>query len=192
MRHAFFSAGALFCFACFSSLAVAQSTGSSQSSSANSQQGGSASASSQTKPDPSAKPQQKKPKKVWTNEEVGNLNSTVSVVGGSSENAPRKPEDNRTRAHGQASASAIAAFRKELQSLRARLEETERQISDLRNFKADNTSPSSGIKLTGRYNMVPLEEQIRQLEAKRKQIQARIDDLEDQARKLGIPPGDLR
>ncbi len=134
----------------------------------------------------------KKPKKVWTNDDVGAISGGVSVVGDSSEAAAGKPEDKRTDARGQSGQSAVAPFRKELQSLRAQLEQTEKQISHLRNFKADNTSPSGGIKMTGRYNMVPLEEQIRQLEAKRKQIQARIDDLEDQARHHGLAPGDLR
>lgn len=134
----------------------------------------------------------KKPKKVWTNEDVGAISGGVSVVGDSSGAAARKPEDKKTDARGQSGQSAVASFRKELQSLRGQLEQTEKQISDLRNFKADNTSPSDGLKMTGRYNMVPLEEQIRQLEAKRRQIQARIDDVEDQARKLGIEPGDLR
>ncbi len=133
----------------------------------------------------------KKPKKVWTND-VGAISGGVSVVGDSSGAAARKPEDKRTDARGPSGLSAVASFRKELQSLRGQLEQTEKQISDLRNFKADSTSPSGGIKMTGRYTMVPLEEQIRQLEARRKQIQARIDDVEDQARKLGIPPGDLR
>jgi uncharacterized protein (UPF0335 family) len=40
--------------------------------------------------------------------------------------------------------------------------------------------------------MVPLEDQVKQLEAKKKQLQGQIDDLENEARKNGIDPGKLR
>ena len=143
-------------------------------------------------PASSPAPPKKKPKKVWTNEDVGSISGGVSVVGDSSPAKPGRPQERKSDARGQANAPNVAAFRKELQSLRGQLDQVDKQISDLRTFKAENTSPSGGIKMSGRYNMVPLEEQVRQLEQKRKQIQARIDDVEDQARKLGIDPGDLR
>jgi len=37
-----------------------------------------------------------------------------------------------------------------------------------------------------------LEDQVKQLEAKKKQLQGKIDDLENEARKSGIDPGKLR
>jgi hypothetical protein len=40
--------------------------------------------------------------------------------------------------------------------------------------------------------MVPLDEQEKQLEAKKKQLLATIEDLENQAKKEGIEPGELR
>ena len=40
--------------------------------------------------------------------------------------------------------------------------------------------------------MVPLDEQEKQLEAKKKQLLAAIEDLENQAKKEGIEPGELR
>ena len=40
--------------------------------------------------------------------------------------------------------------------------------------------------------MVPLDEQEKQLEAKKKQFLAAIEDLENQAKKEGIEPGELR
>jgi uncharacterized protein (UPF0335 family) len=42
------------------------------------------------------------------------------------------------------------------------------------------------------YSMTPVEDQVKQLEEKKKQIQAQIDALEDQARKNGFEPGQLR
>ncbi len=40
--------------------------------------------------------------------------------------------------------------------------------------------------------MVPLEEQVKQLEGKKKELQTNIEDLENEARKNGIEPGELR
>jgi hypothetical protein len=40
--------------------------------------------------------------------------------------------------------------------------------------------------------MVPIEDQVRQLEDKKKQAQAKIDDVESDARKNRIEPGELR
>jgi uncharacterized protein (UPF0335 family) len=40
--------------------------------------------------------------------------------------------------------------------------------------------------------MVPVEEQVKQLEDKKKKLQSKIDDIEVEARKNGIDSGDLR
>lgn len=42
------------------------------------------------------------------------------------------------------------------------------------------------------YSMTPVEDQVKQLEDKKKQIQAQIDAVQDQARKNGFEPGQLR
>jgi uncharacterized protein (UPF0335 family) len=40
--------------------------------------------------------------------------------------------------------------------------------------------------------MTPVEDQVKELEAKKKQIQGQIDSVEDQARRNGFEPGQLR
>ena len=40
--------------------------------------------------------------------------------------------------------------------------------------------------------MVPLEDQIKQLEGQKKQLNVKIEDVENDARKNGIESGDLR
>jgi hypothetical protein len=40
--------------------------------------------------------------------------------------------------------------------------------------------------------MVPLDEQVKQLEAKKKQLLTNIEELENQAKKEGIEPGEVR
>lgn len=132
----------------------------------------------------------KKPKKVWTNDNVGDLRSPVSVVGNHSGAANRGmnrgmtnfPRDGRTG----------DSYRYQLQPLRAELENIDRQIHTLKNFKADNTSPEGGVRYGGNYNMVPVEQQVKQLEERKKSVQAKIDALKDEARHHGVAPGDIR
>jgi uncharacterized protein (UPF0335 family) len=42
------------------------------------------------------------------------------------------------------------------------------------------------------YYMTPVEDQVKELEEKKRQVQAQIDAVEDQARKNGFEPGQLR
>ena len=53
-------------------------------------------------------------------------------------------------------------------------------------------APAEGINPARGYNMVPLEEQVKKLEERNKQLQAKIQDLEYEAMKSGIEPGELR
>jgi uncharacterized protein (UPF0335 family) len=43
-----------------------------------------------------------------------------------------------------------------------------------------------------RYDMTPVEEQVKELEEKKRKIKAQIDAVEDQARKNGFEAGQLR
>jgi hypothetical protein len=128
----------------------------------------------------------KKPKKVWTNEDVNGLTGPVSVVGSS-------------KTSGKASASAkadgqyILSTRKELAKLQSQLDDTDKQLSDLKDFsegKAPTTS--SGYEINKGYNRVPVDQQITSLQDKKKQLQDKIGALFDEARKKGVEPGDLR
>jgi hypothetical protein len=136
----------------------------------------------------------KKPKKVWTNDEVSGINGNVSVVGSSAPASANsqvgKATDNP--ASSDAKAKQIASYRDQLRPLRQQLEIIEKQISDVRNFKGENTSSSGGINMSQSYSMTPVEDQIKQLEAKRKDLQNKIESIEDEARKNGVEPGELR
>jgi DNA repair exonuclease SbcCD ATPase subunit len=134
-----------------------------------------------------------KTKKVWTNEEVSTLQGTVSVVG------TERAAEGKTKSSGNNASAAtdprrgkIQRYRAAIAELRKKIDAADQRITQLKNFKADDSSPSGGINPTGRYNMVPLDEQVKQLEAKKKQLEANIEDLENQARKEGIEPGELR
>ena len=138
----------------------------------------------------------KKPKKVWTNEEISTVSGGISVVGDSSASSAStstsgKSTESDSGSGGSAKYKQVAAYRDQIQKLRAQIDAADKKISDLRNFKADNTSPSGGINMNKGYNMTPLEDQVKQLEEQKKQIQAKIDAVEDEARKNGIGAGEL-
>lgn len=134
-----------------------------------------------------------KTKKVWTNDEVGTLQGTVSVVG--TEHAAEEKAKSSGNDAGAATDSRrgkILRYRAAIAELRKKIDAADERISRMKNFKADDGSPSGGINPHRSYNMVPLDEQEKQLEAKKKQLLATIEDLENQAKKEGIEPGELR
>jgi len=138
----------------------------------------------------------KKPKKVWTNDEISTVGGkgSISVVGNTDPDSKSSSNGNSTKTAPaeRGRERQIANYRDRLHQLRNELEITEKKISDLRNFKADNTSAAGGINMNRRYSMTPLEDQVKQLEERKKQLQSQIDAIEDQARKSGVEPGDLR
>jgi len=142
---------------------------------------------------PAPSTDKKKSKKVWTNDEIGKVSGGVSVVGDT--NSPgtdsTKKADN-TNPHDEARQHHIGEYRKQLGQIQAQIDAIDKRISQLKNFKGENNSPSGGINLNQGYNMVPLEDQVKQLEDKKKQLQAKMDDVESDARKNGITSDDLR
>jgi hypothetical protein len=145
-------------------------------------------------PAASTVPEKKKPKKVWTNDEIGSVKGGVSVVGDG--DSPTATNSGPTSA---ASSDAIEAHQKLIENYRHRIQEyqtqiesVDKRISQLKNFKAEDSGPSGGINMNQGYNMVPLEDQVKQLEEKKRQLQTKIADVESEARQDGIDSGDLR
>jgi hypothetical protein len=182
-------------FAALPCLAQSQSQDSSASAPASAKPAP-ATAAAPAKPAP-ATPEKKKPKKVWTNDDVSTIPGTVSVVGDASKS------DSSTSQQKNSSASAgtaaddvrqkqIDGCKDQIRQLRAQIDAADKSIAQLKNFKGENNSPSGGINMNQGYNMVPVEDQVKQLEDKKKQMQAKIEDVENEARKNGIDSGDLR
>jgi hypothetical protein len=138
----------------------------------------------------------KKAKKVWTNDDVGSIKGNVSVVGDKDSDQAGSAKDSKTAdtsGGGEDPKKArLQQYRDRIADLNAKIADADRKIAELKNFKADNGAPSGGINPNHGYNMVPLEEQVKQLEDKKKQMQASIEDVENQARKEGFDPGELR
>src|SRR5215470_14255333 len=126
----------------------------------------------------SATSRKKKPKKVWTNDEIPKT-SGVSVVGeptpeDSSAEKPAASANTKNNFRRQ----QINQYKSQLSKMQAQIEAIDKRIDQLKNFKAENTSPSGEIDITHGYNLVPISDQIKQLEEKKKQLRAKMDDLE--------------
>jgi hypothetical protein len=143
-------------------------------------------------PGDSTKPAPKK-KKVWTNENLGDANGTISVVGDPDKPSVSKPDVKSGTAPAKpADANLVAALRKQALALQAQLDKTDKELSDLKNFSRGDSTGSGGLKTTMDYTSASVDDQIRDLTKKRKQLQASLDSVFDAARSRGIEPGQLR
>jgi hypothetical protein len=152
---------------------------------------------------PNAPAETKKPKKVWTNDEIGSIKGPISVVGDAkTPSRDAAVPDEKKKADPTASAGSSAAddarqrqienYRNQIDQIHAKMDAIDERIAQLKSFKAENTAPSGGIHPNQGYNMVPLDDQVKELEEKKKQLESKIGDIEVEARKSGIDPGDLR
>jgi len=123
------------------------------------------------------------------------VKSGVSVVGDTNNNGARyayEREDDGENDNQDLHPQQVEEYRSQIRELRDRIDAVDKRIAQLKDFKADNTSASGGIDMHQRYNMVPLADQVKQLEEAKKKLQAQIEDIQDEARKIGIEPGELR
>ena len=146
-----------------------------------------------------AKTPKPKPRKVWTDENLDEAGGTISVVG-----EPRSPSKTETVQSHQAKSAAkpsdgavdaktLAALRQQLQKLESDLAVVDRQLAQLKGFSKGDSKNAGGLQSdTWQYNSSSVDEQLRQLQQKKSQIQAVIDNLLDTARASGVEPGQLR
>ena len=138
---------------------------------------------------PPAPADAKKPKKVLTNEDLSNSTGKISVVGNGQNNPGNKPKAAATKA---ANPQYVASVRNQIEKLLKQIVDVDKQITDLKNFKAGEPSTNaSGVQLDKRYEREPIEVQIRALQDKKKDLQAKVDALYDEARKKGVQSGEL-
>lgn len=175
-------------FAAFSCGAQSTESGSPPQSQA-SPPGSPQSAASEANPAASAASNQtkKKPKKVWTNEEMSSVGGNISVVGDPSQTRHTEETTNSTKGN---NAQRIDAYRRQILQLRGQMDAIDKQIADFHNAKPGEASKGMDPRL--RYTTTSPEDRVKQLEDKKKQIQAKIDTIEETARKEGIEAGQLR
>jgi hypothetical protein len=130
----------------------------------------------------------KKPKKVWTNENLWGASGTVSVVG----DPKNKPKPTSSK---PVDAQYVASVRKQLDKLQGQVADIDKQLVDLKNFSEGEGEPStsaSGMKLHKSYSSEPIEVQMRALRNKKRDLESKIDVLLDEARKKGVVSSQLR
>jgi len=146
-----------------------------------------ASEQASTAADPSPA-ERKKTKKVWTNDNLGEVRgSAISQVGDAKNSSPAN-----SNAAKSASPQMVAGFRKQLAALQAQLSNLDKQIADLKSFSKGEASGANGLQIHSRYSTEPIEDQLRKLEEKRRSLEVKMDAVFDAARKQGIEPGQLR
>lgn len=155
-----------------------------------------------------------KPKKVWTNEDMGSVTGTISVVGtptpqrtakaqgasSISSFVPAVPSAGNSKqaataksTDGSVDPKILAQLKQQVQKLQASIDQLDRQIEQLKGASRGD-SKNLGILTSdpSSYSMEPVPEQIKTLEAKKSSLQAAMDQLLDAARASGIEPGQLR
>ena len=146
------------------------------------------SVSSQPQPVTPPHEEPKKTKKVWTNDNMGDVSgSPISQVGDEKngslgKNPATKPVNSQV----------VAAYRKQLTILQAQIVGVDKQIAELKSFSKGETPGANGMQLHKGYSTEPIDDQVRKLDEKRKSIAAKMDAIFDAARKQGIEPGQLR
>ena len=124
----------------------------------------------------------KKPKKVWSNDDVSTIKSDVPVVGDSRSSGNSSQNGGNSSPLFSSSPSSdetkINSFRSRLAQLRSELADVEAQIRQART--------SNG------HVREEVDQFVRPLEAKRAKLQSQIDAIEEEARQQGIQPGQLR
>lgn len=145
-----------------------------------------------------------KEKKVWTNEDLEQLRSTshISVVGqvappetpAVTAEQPGAAETEKAGAESEqiASEKDPKTYRQKLEPMRAELERIASEIRRLREFRASGQTVMNGLDFNKENMSLTPENQIQQLEARRREVQQQIDAIEDHARRNGIAPGDIR
>jgi chaperonin cofactor prefoldin len=147
-------------------------------------------------PPPASKPQDatastetRKTRRVLTNEDLSKSTGKISVVGNGQDD---KPKAAAPRKAANANPAYVASVRNQLEKLLKQMVDLDKQITDLKNFKAGEPSTNaSGVRLDKRYEREPIEVQIRALQDKKKDLQSKLDALYDEARKKGVPSGEL-
>jgi predicted HicB family RNase H-like nuclease len=123
--------------------------------------------------------------KVWTNDDL-----PTTTEPSPRSNGQKKGSKQDTTA-GQDS-TYTASVKKQLDKLQEQLADTDKQLSGLKNFRNGENVSTAGVDIHQGINRTPVDQQIASLEAKKKQLQGKIDDLLDEARKKGVEPGQLR
>jgi hypothetical protein len=123
-------------------------------------------------------------KKVWTNDDLGT--GKVSVP------SNKKNQNSPAPAKQPADPATVQRIRASLEKLQGQLDEVNKKLTSYQQFEAGEAVSTAARDTSKGVNRMPVDQQILQLEDKKKQLEGQIGDLIDEARKKGIEPGQLR
>ncbi len=158
---------------------------------------------------PTPPPQQednskKQEKKVWTNDDLKRLPDSVNVAGqpaasnnsthengatSQSQNAENPNNASQQQPYDQA--RDATRYQKQLAPLRQELEQIDQRLNAIRQAQKNGAGASNAISLTNVPAGVDTQGELEVLQKRHAQVAADIDDLETEARRNGIPLGDL-
>jgi hypothetical protein len=121
------------------------------------------------------------PKKVWTNEDIPSVKASAD-----------KRNQNSTAPKQTADPATVDRIRKSLQKLQSQLDDVNKKLKGYNDFMKGEAVSTGSREIDKGVNRVPVDQQIAQLQEKKKQLEEQIGDLYDEARKKGIDPGQLR
>jgi chromosome segregation ATPase len=158
----------------------------------------------QTTPPPQQDDNSKKQeKKVWTNDDLKRLPDTVTVIGQPAAsttpaqvNVTTPEKQNAANQNGSQQpydqAQDPSWYQKQLAPLQQELQQIDQRLNAIRQGQKDGSGASGAVSLTNVPSGVDTQGAIEVLQKRRAQVAADIDDLESEARRNGVPPGDLR
>ncbi len=145
---------------------------------------------STTAPNNPAGPAAPGEKKVWTNDDLEKLHGRPDIGEFEGPKAGKTGKARPSPYYYNAGAANAGLYRQQLETLRAQLASVDNQISQYRDA-LDGKQVSTAT--FGKYYMkgTDWDAELKTLEKRRGGIQKRISDLDDQARRNNIPPGDI-
>jgi hypothetical protein len=123
------------------------------------------------------------PKKVWTNDDIPSTKGSA---------ADKKNANYRTTPTQNVDPATVDRIRKSLEKLQTELDDVDKKLKSYKEFQSGEPVSTDARELNKGISRTPVDQQLAQLEDKKKQLETQISDLNDEARKKGIDPGQLR
>lgn len=122
-------------------------------------------------------------KKTWTNDDLPAAKGSAG---------DKRNQNARSSASPTVDAATVERIRKNLEKLQAQLDDVNKKLKGYKEFQQGEPVSTGARDMSKGVNRTPVDQQMAQLEDKKKQLEDQIGDLYDEARKRGIDPGQLR
>jgi hypothetical protein len=122
-------------------------------------------------------------KKVWTNDDIPSVKRPP---------AGKSSQDSKDTPAQTGDPATIDRIRKSLQKLQSQLDDVEKKLQAYKDFENGEAVSTGAREMDKGVNRMPVDQQIIQLQQKKKDLENQMNDLYDEARKKGIDSGQLR